>query len=43
MSIADACVLAELVLGGSRNLLAEYERRRRTANARSIAPLGRRH
>lgn len=38
MSVADARVLAELVLRGSRNLLAEYERRRRTANARSMRP-----
>jgi 2-polyprenyl-6-methoxyphenol hydroxylase-like FAD-dependent oxidoreductase len=38
MSVADACVLAELALGNHRNLLAEYERRRRPANARSISP-----
>lgn len=38
MSIADAVVLAELVMGGATNLLAEYERRRRAANAASIRP-----
>ncbi|MGQ0835058.1 MAG: FAD-dependent oxidoreductase [Gammaproteobacteria bacterium] len=38
MSIADACVLAELALGNHRNLLGEYERRRRPANARSMSP-----
>ena len=38
MSVADACVLAELALGNHRNLLVEYERRRRAANARSIRP-----
>jgi 2-octaprenyl-6-methoxyphenol hydroxylase len=38
MSIADAAVLAELVTGGADNLLAEYERRRRPANAASIRP-----
>jgi len=38
MSVADACVLAELALGNHRNLLAEYERRRRPANARSLSP-----
>ncbi len=31
-------VLAELALGNHRNLLAEYERRRRPANARSLGP-----
>jgi 2-polyprenyl-6-methoxyphenol hydroxylase-like FAD-dependent oxidoreductase len=38
MSVADACVLAELALRDEPNLLAEYERRRRPANARSMAP-----
>jgi 2-polyprenyl-6-methoxyphenol hydroxylase-like FAD-dependent oxidoreductase len=38
MSIADARVLAELALGNHRDLLAEYERRRRPANARSLGP-----
>jgi 2-polyprenyl-6-methoxyphenol hydroxylase-like FAD-dependent oxidoreductase len=38
MSVADASVLAELALAKHRNLLAEYERRRRPANARSLRP-----
>ena len=38
MSVADACVLAELALRGSRDLLVEYERRRRPANRRSMIP-----
>ena len=38
MSVADARVLADLALGDQRNLLAEYEKRRRPANARSIRP-----
>jgi 2-polyprenyl-6-methoxyphenol hydroxylase-like FAD-dependent oxidoreductase len=38
MSVADATVLAELASGNHRNLLAEYERRRRPANARSMRP-----
>jgi 6-methylpretetramide 4-monooxygenase len=38
MSVADARVLAELALGNHSDLLAEYERRRRPANARSIGP-----
>jgi 2-polyprenyl-6-methoxyphenol hydroxylase-like FAD-dependent oxidoreductase len=38
MSVADACVLAELVLRKEPNLLAEYERRRRPANERSMGP-----
>jgi monooxygenase len=38
MSVADARVLAELALGNHSELLAEYERRRRPANARSISP-----
>ena len=38
MSVADACVLAELALRNEPNLLAEYERRRRPANKRSIGP-----
>ncbi|HET9395226.1 MAG TPA: NAD(P)/FAD-dependent oxidoreductase [Nitrospiraceae bacterium] len=38
MSIADAVALAELVLSQTNNLLAEYERLRRPANARSIRP-----
>ena len=38
MSVADACVLAELALRGSRDLLVEYERRRRPANGRSMIP-----
>lgn len=38
MSVADARVLAELALGNHRDLLAEYERRRRPANARSLGP-----
>jgi len=37
MSVADARVVAELALGNRSNLLAEYERRRRPANARSIS------
>jgi 2-polyprenyl-6-methoxyphenol hydroxylase-like FAD-dependent oxidoreductase len=38
MSIADAVVLAELLLRGEPNLIAEYERRRRPANERSLGP-----
>lgn len=38
MSIADAVVLAELFLRGEPNLIAEYERRRRPANERSLGP-----
>ena len=38
MSVADACVLAELALRNEPNVLAEYERRRRPANKRSIGP-----
>lgn len=36
MSVADACVLAELGLADAKDLLAEYERRRRPANERSM-------
>ena len=38
MSVADAVVLAELMLRGEPNLVAEYERRRRPANERSLGP-----
>ncbi len=38
MSIADAGVLAELLLGNAPDLVAEYERRRRPANERSMTP-----
>jgi 2-polyprenyl-6-methoxyphenol hydroxylase-like FAD-dependent oxidoreductase len=38
MSIADAVVLAELFLRGEPDLIAEYERRRRPANERSLRP-----
>jgi len=38
MSIADAVALAELMLGGSPDLPADYERRRRPANERSMTP-----
>ena len=38
MSIADARVLAELLLRGEPRLVAEYERRRRGANERSLRP-----
>lgn len=38
MSVADAAVLAELAMGDEKNLVAEYERRRRPANQRSIRP-----
>jgi monooxygenase len=38
MSIADAVVLAELLLRDEPNLVAEYERRRRPANERSMRP-----
>lgn len=38
MSVADAVVLAELLLRGEPNLIAEYERRRRPANERSLRP-----
>jgi 2-polyprenyl-6-methoxyphenol hydroxylase-like FAD-dependent oxidoreductase len=36
MSIADARVLAELILSGDQDVLATYERRRRPANRRSM-------
>lgn len=36
MAVADARALAELVLGGSRDVVGEYEQRRRAANARSV-------
>jgi 2-polyprenyl-6-methoxyphenol hydroxylase-like FAD-dependent oxidoreductase len=36
MAIADARVLAELVLRGGGDVLREYEKRRRRANARSV-------
>jgi 2-polyprenyl-6-methoxyphenol hydroxylase-like FAD-dependent oxidoreductase len=36
MSVADARVLAELILQGSTGALSEYEGRRRTANSRSL-------
>jgi len=38
MSVADACVVAELALRNEPNLLAQYERRRRPANERSMGP-----
>lgn len=38
MSIADAVVLAELLLSNSPDLVATYERRRRPANERSMTP-----
>ena len=38
MSVADAVVLAQLLLRGEPNLIAEYERRRRPANERSLRP-----
>jgi 2-polyprenyl-6-methoxyphenol hydroxylase-like FAD-dependent oxidoreductase len=38
MSVADAWVLAELAVGSHRNLLAEYELRRRPANTRAMGP-----
>jgi 2-polyprenyl-6-methoxyphenol hydroxylase-like FAD-dependent oxidoreductase len=38
MSVADAVVLAELLLRGEPNLIAEYEHRRRPANQRSLGP-----
>jgi 2-polyprenyl-6-methoxyphenol hydroxylase-like FAD-dependent oxidoreductase len=38
MSVADAVVLAELLLRGEANLVSEYERRRRPANERSFGP-----
>ena len=38
MSVADAIVLAELLLNGEPNLVAEYERRRRPASERSLTP-----
>ena len=38
MSVADAVVLTELMLRGEPNLVAEYERRRRAANERSLGP-----
>jgi len=36
MAVADAAVFAELALAGAPDLAAEYERRRRPANARSL-------
>ena len=36
MSVADACVVADVVGRQATNLLAEYERRRRPANHRSL-------
>ncbi len=36
MSVADACALAEIALGNHPHPLAEYERRRRPANQRSL-------
>ena len=36
MSVADACALAEILLRSHSNPLAEYERRRRPANQRSL-------
>ncbi len=36
MSVADACALAEIALSNHPNPLAEYERRRRPANRRSL-------
>ncbi len=38
MSIADAVVLAELILSNAPDLVATYERRRRPANERSMTP-----
>jgi 2-polyprenyl-6-methoxyphenol hydroxylase-like FAD-dependent oxidoreductase len=38
MSVADARVLAELFLRNEPHLVAEYERRRRRANERSMGP-----
>lgn len=38
MSVADAVVLADLFLRDEPNLVAEYERRRRPANERSVRP-----
>jgi 2-polyprenyl-6-methoxyphenol hydroxylase-like FAD-dependent oxidoreductase len=38
MSVADAVVLAELLLRAAPNLVVEYERRRRPANERSLGP-----
>lgn len=38
MSIADAGVLAELLSKGSADVIEQYERRRRPANARSMRP-----
>jgi len=38
MSIADAVVLAELLLGNAPDLVATYERRRRPTNERSMTP-----
>ena len=38
MSIADAVVLAELLLSNAPDLVATYERRRRPANERSMTP-----
>jgi hypothetical protein len=37
MAVADARTLAEILLGESRDPLAEFERRRRAANTRSVA------
>jgi len=36
MSVADAWAVADIVLNNPQNLLAEYERRRRPANQRSL-------
>ena len=36
MSVADACVLAQLALAGETNLVEEFERQRRPANERSL-------
>lgn len=38
MAIADALVLADIILSGRPDVLAEYERRRRPANTRGVAP-----
>lgn len=38
MAVADARVLAELLISGHPNLLEEYERRRRPANERAFSP-----
>ena len=36
MAVADASALADVILSGSKNIVADYERRRRPANERSI-------